>query len=59
MTTTNVNNWAMRSGIENEIMLFNMGFTTRRAYAKGCYDARAPYVGTLRNFLLYLKDRWF
>ena len=59
METINVNKWAMYSGIKNCEMQFNCGFISRKEFANSCYAARKPYIGTLKNLLLYIRDRWF
>ena len=58
MTTTNVNSWAMRSEIERATVNYNCGFLTKAEYANWCYTAREPYIGSLRNFCLWLRDRF-
>lgn len=59
METTNVNKWAMYSEIKNCETQFNCGFVTVDEFANLCYSARKPYIGTLKNLLLYIRDRWF
>lgn len=59
METTNVNKWAMYSEIENCQTQFNMGLINKAMYSNFCYSARKPYMGMLKNFLLYIRDRWF
>ena len=59
METTNVNLWAMYSEIEHAIEIYNMGFLTRADFADYCFAARDPYISRFKNYVLYLRDRYF
>ena len=59
MNGINVNLWAMRSGLDDAVNQYNMGFITRAEFANMCFDAREPYMGVIKNTILYIRDRWF
>lgn len=59
MKTTNVNKWAMYSGIKMVTDLYDIGGLNRAHLAEYCRQARAPYIGKVHNFLLWVRDRWF
>ena len=59
MNGINVNLWAMRSELDNAVNQFNMGFITRAEFANFCFYAREPYMGAIKNTILYIRDRWF
>ncbi len=43
--------------VRNAVNDFNMGFLTRAQFAGLLASARAPYVGRVRNFVMYVADR--
>lgn len=59
MNGINVNLWAMRSGLDDAVNQYNMGFITRAEFASICFDVREPYMGAIKNTILYIRDRWF
>ena len=59
MNGINVNLWAMRSELEKVENDYNMGFLTLAEYAGFRYLAREPYMGAIKNAILYIRDRWF
>ena len=59
MNGINVNLWAMRSELDNAVNQYNMVWITRAEFANMCFDAREPYMGAIKNTILYIRDRWF
>lgn len=59
MNGINVNLWAMRSELDNVAYQYNMGWITRAEFANFRYAARLPYMGVIKNTILYIRDRWF
>ena len=49
----------MRSELDNVVNQYNMGFITRAEFANFCFYAREPYMGVIKNTILYIRDRWF
>ena len=49
----------MRSELEKVENDYNMGFLTIGEYAGFRYLAREPYMGVIKNTILYIRDRWF
>ena len=45
------------SEVRNAVYNFNMGFISRAEFASEMARARAPYMGRVHNFLLYVADR--
>ena len=59
MNGINVNLWAMRSELDNAVNQYNMGWITRAEFANMRFYAREPYIGVIKNTILYIRDRWF
>ena len=59
MNGINVNQWDMSSELEKVENDYNMGFLTIGEYAGFRYLAREPYMGVIKNTILYIRDRWF
>lgn len=59
MNGINVNLWAMRSGLDDAAYQYNMGWITRAEFANICFYVREPYMGAIKNTILYIRDRWF
>lgn len=59
MNGINVNLWAMRSELDNFTNQYNMGYITRAEFANFRFDVREPYMGAIKNTILYIRDRWF
>ena len=59
MNGINVNLWAMRSELNNAVYQYNMGWITRAEFANICFNVRKPYMGAIKNTILYIRDRWF
>lgn len=45
------------SEVRNIVDNFNMGFLSRAEFASEMARTRAPYMGRVHNFLLYVADR--
>lgn len=59
MNGINVNLWAMLSELDNVAYQYNMGWITRAEFANFRFDVREPYMGAIKNTILYIRDRWF
>ena len=59
MNGINVNLWAMRSELDNAVNQYNMGWITRAEFDNMCFEAIEPYMGVIKNTILYIRDRWF
>ena len=58
MNRINVNLWAMRSELEKVENDYNMGWITRAEFANICFNVREPYMGAIKNTILYIRERW-
>ena len=58
MNGINLNLWAMRSELEKVENDYNMGWITRAEFANICFNVREPYMGAIKNTILYIRDRW-
>ena len=58
MNGINVNLWAMRSSLDDAAYQYNMGWINRAEFANICFNVRKPYMGAIKNTILYIRDRW-